>query len=69
MNPSPAPPGYHVYVLRVWQENAATPLRPAIWRFSLEDPQTRERRGYKSLEALVAFLVDLLATGMPSGKE
>jgi hypothetical protein len=27
-----------------------------VWRFSLEDPRTGQRRGFASLEVLVAFL-------------
>jgi len=47
---------YQVFLLRVWRERPASPGRPAVWRFSLEDVRTRERRGFGDLEALVAFL-------------
>ena len=50
------PPRYCVYVLRFWEERSRHPDRPGVWRFSLEDPRTGERRGFASLEAVVAFL-------------
>lgn len=55
---------YQVYLLRVWRERPALPGRPAVWRFSLEDTRTRQRRGFATLEALVAFLrVELMERG------
>jgi hypothetical protein len=27
-----------------------------VWRFSLQDPRTNERRGFATLEALLIFL-------------
>ena len=47
---------YHVFVVRLWKERAASAGRPAVWRYSLEDPRTRERKGFGSLSALMAFL-------------
>jgi len=47
---------YQVYLLRLWRERPASPERPAVWRFSLEDTRTRQRHGFGDLEALVAFL-------------
>ncbi|MCA9971623.1 MAG: hypothetical protein KC425_15470 [Anaerolineales bacterium] len=43
---------YVIYLLRLWMdgEDAAT------WRFSLEDPRTGARRGFASLDDLMAFL-------------
>ena len=29
---------------------------PKVWRFSLEDPRTGQRRGFADLEALVVYL-------------
>jgi hypothetical protein len=49
-------PRYHAYLLRLWQERPASFERPAVWRFSLEDTRTRQRRGFGSLEALMSFL-------------
>ena len=47
---------YRVYVLRSWQERTPAAEAPAVWRFSLEDPNTRQRRGFADLEALMSFL-------------
>jgi len=46
---------YRVYILRTWQEEAV-PSGASVWRFSLEDPQTRQRRGFADLESLMNFL-------------
>jgi hypothetical protein len=45
-----------VHLLTLWRERPARPGQPAVWRFSLEDIQTRERHGFADLEALMAFL-------------
>ncbi len=47
------PPSYHSYLLRFWEERSE---QPAVWRFSLEDPQTTRRYGFASLDALVEWL-------------
>ncbi len=44
---------YRSFLLRLWQVSEGG--RPAI-RISLENTQTRERRGFTDLEALLAFL-------------
>ncbi len=44
---------YQSYLLRLWQVSEGG--SPAI-RISLENTQTRERRGFTDLEALLAFL-------------
>jgi hypothetical protein len=50
-------PSYRVYVLRSWKEGYSSSGTPAVWRFSLEDPTTRQRRGFADLESLMNFLV------------
>lgn len=45
-----------VYVLTVWEERPACEARPAVWRFSLENPRARSRLGFGSLSDLTAFL-------------
>lgn len=50
------PPRYQSYVLRCWEMRSQHPDRPATWRFSLEDSQTREKHAFSGLEPLVAFL-------------
>jgi hypothetical protein len=36
--------------------SAAAPASPSTWQFSLEEAGTEERRGFRDLEALVAYL-------------
>jgi hypothetical protein len=51
---------YRVFLLRFWQERPATE-GPAVWRFSVEDPVTRQRRGFADLQALTQFLASEIA--------
>lgn len=60
--PAFTPPRYHTYLLRCWQENSKQADKSIkIWRFSLEDSDTGQRRGFASLEALLASLLTDLA--------
>ena len=43
---------YRSYLLRLWHTGETGP-----WKASLEDPLTDERRGFGSLHALFAFLL------------
>jgi hypothetical protein len=45
------------YLLRCWQEGEAAAGQEPLWRFSVEEivPE-RRRKGFTSLEALLAFL-------------
>ncbi len=47
---------YSVFVLRMWQEKEAGQDQGVAWRFSLEDPNTSERKGFTSMEALLDFI-------------
>ncbi len=49
-----------IYVLTIWQEREASSDQPAVWRYSLEDARTGERRAFAILEQMVAFLVAFL---------
>jgi hypothetical protein len=50
------PPRYCSYLLRCWEApDKGSDLLPA-WRYSLEDPHSGARRGFGSLDALVAHL-------------
>jgi len=52
-------PHYISYLLRLWRVNGDDEPHPpekAVWRASLEDPNTRERRAFASLDDLVDFL-------------
>jgi hypothetical protein len=50
------PLGSRSYILRLWRVDE--PLT-AHWHASLEDPLTKERFGFSSLEQLFAFLMEL----------
>jgi len=50
------PPRYRAYLLRFWEERDRTSGHHVVWRFSLEDVETKERRGFADLKALVTFL-------------
>ena len=54
--PQAPAPRYCSYLLRCWQERSLRQSAAAVWRFSLEDPHTGQRRGFATFEALVAFL-------------
>lgn len=51
----PRPPHYHSYLLRFWEERGET-ADTQIWRFMLQDPQTKERFGFADLDALVTWI-------------
>ncbi len=51
------PPRFQVFLLRCWEERGEHP-ESGVWRFSVQDPDTGSRRGFASLEALVAFLTN-----------
>ena len=59
----PASPRYLAYLLRFWEERSRLPDGPVVWRFSLDDPRTGTRRGFATLEALVAAVREELADG------
>ncbi len=50
------PPRYCSYLLRCWEERTQHRERPRVWRYSLENPHTGERRGFPSIDALLTFL-------------
>ena len=58
------PPHYHAYLLRFWQERGRDLARMVVWRFSLEDPHTGERRGFANMKELLAFLEERMAPGL-----
>ena len=52
-------PQYISYLLRLWRVNGEDEPRPpekSAWRASLEDPNTRERKAFASLDELVDYL-------------
>ena len=46
----------YAYILRLWRERPATPEQEAVWRISLTDARSGERRAFSGPEALLAFL-------------
>ncbi len=56
MDQGPDTPVLRAYMLRFWKVRSLDPQRPSAWRFSLEDPHTRERMGFADLDALISFL-------------
>ncbi|MCB0174956.1 MAG: hypothetical protein KDJ97_30895 [Anaerolineae bacterium] len=55
---------YHAYLLRFWGERIHIPEDAVVWRFSLEDPHTGERRGFANLQQLLAFLDEQIGDGV-----
>ena len=62
------PPRYRSYLLTVWEERNRDPSLPAVWRFSLEDPHTGQRRGFADLDALTAALKEMTADERARGQ-
>lgn len=55
----PNRPCYCSYLLRCWTETDSQG-EISLWRFSLENPRTGQRRGFANLTALVIALQDEL---------
>ena len=53
-------PRYQAYLLRLW---LAGDDDAAVWRASLEDPRTGERRGFADVDSLLAFLSETYRPG------
>lgn len=47
---------HHSFILSLWPETGPMPQSPPVWRYSLENPHTGQRRGFKDLTELVRFL-------------
>ena len=47
------------YWLKCWREYS-TGTTASVWRFSLEEPHTGKRMGFASLEALLAYVNEVL---------
>ena len=50
------PPRYRTYMLTLWEERGRETSAPVVWRFRLEDPRTGKRRGFATMEGLMAAL-------------
>ncbi len=67
-------PKYTIFLLTVWFDgpnNTGNASDPAAWRFRLENPRTKESRGFVGLEALMVGLVTQIQreTPVPPAKE
>lgn len=62
------PPLYQAYLLRIWGERGGAPEDSVVWRFSVEDALTGERRGLADLQTLLAFLADQIGEGAAQEK-
>ena len=58
MKPADRKKRYQSYLLRLWIENENG---KQVWRISLEDPFTGERRGFASRRDLCAFLEEKMS--------
>jgi hypothetical protein len=58
MKPADRKKRYQSYLLRLWVENENG---KQVWRISLEDPFTGERRGFASRRDLCAFLEEKMS--------
>jgi hypothetical protein len=48
--------------MRCWQEHSLHAGQEVLaWRFSLEDPHSKQRRSFANLEAMLVFLQGVLA--------
>ena len=57
---------YHSFILTVWQEGASLPNAPPSWRYSLENPYTGERVGFRDAAELSRFLNQWVALLPPT---
>jgi predicted amidophosphoribosyltransferase len=51
--------GDQTYLVRLWREQAALPQCRPVWRCSIEDTKTHNRRGFRSVEDLAIHLCAL----------
>jgi hypothetical protein len=66
---SERPPARRSFILTLWQEGEQEARSPGLWRFSLEDPRTGQRRAFPTLGALfVALEQELAGEGMSDHK-
>ncbi|MEZ4662706.1 MAG: hypothetical protein R2911_34595 [Caldilineaceae bacterium] len=59
-------PRYHLFILAAWEEESSPP-GPVVWRYSLEQSATGERRGFRHLEELMAYLAACTHEPPPMG--
>ncbi|HQX85433.1 MAG TPA: hypothetical protein PKV23_08090 [Aestuariivirga sp.] len=57
---------YHSFILTLWQEGETMPNAPTIWRYSLANPHTGERIGFRDAVELGRFLTQWVALLPPN---
>jgi hypothetical protein len=55
---------YRAFMLRMWSVERSG---QAVWRASLEDPHSGEMLGFPNIEALIAYLRDLVGNCQVEG--
>lgn len=53
-------PSYTIYLLTVWFDSTENASDPAAWRFRLENPRTKEARGFVGVAALVTAVSEMV---------
>jgi hypothetical protein len=51
---------YTIYLLTVWFDSMGNASDPASWRFRLENPRTKEARGFVGVEALAKGVSEMI---------
>ncbi len=55
-------PRYQHFILQLRQELNQTAAESPIWRLSLEDPRTGERKGFRTVDELAVYLKTWMQT-------
>lgn len=58
---------YRVFVLRLWHEVSGDGAGAPVWRCSLEDPVTGQRRGFASPLGLAGYLINVFGEAGETG--
>lgn len=59
-----SPPTYTIYLLTVWFDGTENASDPANWRFRLENPRTKETRGFVGVEALAKGVSEMIGVSL-----
>lgn len=51
---------YTIYLLTVWFDSTENASDPAHWRFRLENPRTKEAKGFVGMAALVTGVSEMV---------
>lgn len=56
MKSSGKPARYEAMLLTYWEERSQTSAQEPVWRFRVEELDTRQKHGFATFEEMVAFL-------------